>query len=224
MVSFYTIKCARLFGLSALLAALPFSVMASTTTTVDFSFDLSNSTTGTGYFTYDPSLETSSDGPPAGGPYADGADGLEAFDLTYNSITYNMGDALDAGPTALPIVYTGDNSTIPAGYNYGVLALWVVSGSCSGPAASMTCTGPGGGASIIGVGRNAEAFLISDATTGSIVGTGSQTLYNFGVPPGVSEITGAITSETVTPEPAFLPVTALGLAGLWFVRRRRALR
>jgi hypothetical protein len=213
-------KSARWLGLGAAMAALPFCVAASTVT-VDFGISL-NSLTGTGQFTYDPSL-TTSDGL---GPYADAADGLESFSLTYDGTTYTntSSDLLD-GPT-LPTVFLPGNATIPAGLQYGFLALWVVDGSCTGSGGSYACTGPGGegDATILGLGRGVQAFLVSGVTSAEVSFSGSNLTYNLGFAPDISEITGTVTGESVvTPEPALFPFTILAIAGLWFVRRRKAI-
>jgi hypothetical protein len=200
-------------GLTSLLAALPLCVSASTVT-VDYSISL-NSLTGTGQFTYDPSL-AGSDGL---GPYADAANGLESFDLTYDGVTYtNTSSSLLDGPT-LPTVFLPGNSTIPSGLDYGFLALWVVSGTCTGSGGSYTCTD----ATILGLGRSPEAFLATDVTSADISFSGSELAYDLGSAPGISEITGTITSEAVAaPEPALFPILAVGIAGLWLARRRIA--
>jgi hypothetical protein len=215
-----TASSARWLALGALLAALPFSVTASTIT-VDYGITIGGET-GNGQFTYDPALESTAGG---SGPYADAADGLESFSLTFDGTPLPSADLLDA-PT-LPVVYSPGNETIQHGLQYEFFALWVVSGSCTGTgtAGSYACTGPGGvgDATILGLGRSVEAFLASGVTTVSISGSGSDATYNLGLAPDISEITGTVTAEAVTPEPATLPVAALGIAGLWFARRRKAI-
>ncbi len=85
-------------------------------------------------------------------------------------------------------------------------------------------TTPAADATILGLGRSTEVFLASDVTSADISYTGSDLVYNLGSAPGISEITGTITSEVVaTPEPALLSLTMLGLAGLCFARRRRGI-
>jgi hypothetical protein len=198
------------------LAVLPVAVKADTVT-VDFTISL-NSLAGTGQFTYDPAQATS-DGA-AGGPYADANDGLKSFSLTYDGTTYSDTSATLLDGPILPTVFLPGNTTIPGGLQYGFLALWVASGSCTstGTAGDYNCLD----ATIIGLGRSPEVFLASGVTGADISFSGSELKYILGPPGGVSEITGTITSEAVaTPEPALFPVMALGLAGLWFGRRRK---
>jgi hypothetical protein len=216
---------ARWLGLGAFLAVLPFSVSASTVT-VDFGISL-NGMNGTGEFSYDPSLASAAGGL---GAYADGADGLESFDLTYDGVTYSSTSASLLDGTTVPTVFLPGNSTIQHGLQYGFLGLWVVSGSCTdtGTAGDYTCTGPGGtgDATILGLGRTTEAFLASGVTSAQVSYTGSDLVYNLGLAPDITEITGTVTSESVaaTPEPTTLWVTALGFAGVWIARRRSATR
>jgi hypothetical protein len=202
-------RSARWLGLGVFLAALPFSVMASPTTVT---FDVSlNSLTGSGEFTYESTPATSD----SSGGYVDAGDGnLDSFDLTYDGTTYTMAEALDA-PT-LPTVFLPGNTTIPAGLQYGFLAFWVVSGSCSGGGGSFSCSD----ATILGLGRTTEAFLVEGVSSIAINDSGSNLNYNIA---GTSEITGTVTGESAVPEPAIFPVTALALAGLWFARRRKAI-
>jgi hypothetical protein len=211
---------ARGLGLGALLAALPFCLTASPIT-VNYGIAI-GAETGNGQFTYDPALESTAGG---SGPYADAADGLESFSLTFNGTPLTSSDLLDA-PT-LPTVFLPGNITIQHGLQYEFFGLWVVSGSCTstGSAGSYNCTGPGGvgDATILGLGRSVESFLASGVSTVLISGSGSNLTYNLGLAPDITETTGSITSETaVTPEPLTLPVTVLGIAGLWFARRRKA--
>ena len=208
------IKSVRCLGLGALLAALPLCVAASTVT-VDFSIAL-NGLDGTGEFTYDPTM-TATDGL---GGYADPANGLDSFSLTYNGTTYTNTSASLLDPAALPAVFLPGNSSVPSGLQYGFLALWVVNGSCSGSGGSYTCND----ATILGLGRSPGAFLTSNVTTATISFSGSELRYNLGAAPDVSQIVGSITGESVvTPEPSFFPLTAIALAGLWFARRRKAI-
>lgn len=215
-------KLFRWLGTGTLLAALPFAVSASTVT-VDYGISL-NGLAGTGEFTYDPTLVSTAGGL---GSYADAADGLQSFSLTYNGTTYTntSADLLD-GPT-LPAVFLPGNLTIQHGLQYEFFALWVVSGSCTGTGGSYSCTGPGGvgDATILGVGRSTEAFLATGVTSANISYTGSDLVYNLGASPDISEITGTVTSESVmaAPEPSLFFLTALGLAGLCCVRRRKSI-
>jgi hypothetical protein len=211
-------RSARWLGLGAILAALPLALSASMVT-VNFTINV-NGLDGQGQFVVDPTA-ASSDG---GGNFAYSGHGLDSFQLTYNGNTYNMADDLD--PATLPTVTLPGNLVNPAGLDYGFLALWVVSGSCTGPAPNFTCVGPGGvgDATLIGLGRNSvQAFLANGLTQVNVSNAGTSFVsYNLGTAPDLSVIRGTLTSETVAPEPAALPVMALGLAGLWFVRRRKA--
>jgi hypothetical protein len=215
------IKSARWLGVGVLMAALPLSITASTVGE-NFSI-LLNGVTGNGSFSYDTS-KTTSDGD---GPYADYNDGLTSFNLTYSGTTYIESESLDY--ETLPAVYLPGNSTIPAGLTYGILAAWVLNGSGSCTATSVspagdqyTCAGPGGvgGATILGVGRSAQSFLYEDVVSAEIDYTGSNVTYAFGTNP--VKIYGTL-SESAVPEPAVIPVLALGLAGLLFARRRKAI-
>jgi hypothetical protein len=208
------ISSARWLGLGILLAALPFSAAASTTT-VDFSI-LLNGLPGTGSFSYDASTSDFFGG------YTDPSTGLETLSLTYGGNTYNLANALDSPPT---VFLPGNDYGGTSNPNYGFLALWVLdgTGTCSlSTPTSYTCSGsdPGGTVTILGLGRSPQAFL--DTNVGSVSFTftpGSESEYNLG-PPVVPVTTGTITSEAVVPEPTLLPLLALGLAGLWFVRRK----
>jgi hypothetical protein len=199
--------------------------MSASTVTVDFGISL-NSLTGTGQFTYDPALISTAGGL---GPYADGADGLESFSLTYDGVTYtNTSASLLGGPTldTVPAVFLPGNSTLQHGLQYEFFGLWVVSGSCSGSVGSYTCTGPGGegDATILGLGRSTPVFLASGVSQANISFSGSDLTYNLGLAPDITQITGTISTEgVVTPEPSLLPLTMLGLAGLWLARRRKSI-
>ena len=209
----FMIKSVRLMSFGALLAAVPLCLSASTTT-VDFGITLGGQN-GSGSFTYSSTPATSD----TFGGYVDAAAGnLQSFDLTYNSVTYTMADALDA--PLLPVV-TLPGNTKNGGSDYGFLALWVVSGDCSGPAGNYSCTGSGGGATILELGKTFPVFEVNGVTSITISGTGSQVLYNIG-PPNLTPTFGTINFETVVPEPVLLPITAFGLAALAFVRRRRS--
>ncbi len=212
-------RSTRWIGLGALMAALPL-VMTASTITVDFSIAL-NGLTGTGDFTYDPSgISTAGNL----GPYTDAGDGLQSFELDYDGNSYTTANALDS-PT-LPTVFLPGNDTLQHGLQYEVFGFWVVSGTCTstGTAGDYTCTGPGGvgDATLLGLGRSTEAFLASGVTEVSIGNTGSDLVYNLGLAPDITEVTGTVLSETVTPEPSLLSIMALGFAGLWFARRRQS--
>ncbi len=205
-------RSTRWLGLGAVLAALSLSVMADTVT-VNFDIDVA-STIGTGSLTYDPSA-TASDG---FGSYADYGHGLDSFSLTYGATTYTLGEALDY-PT-LPTVFLPGN-TYPSGNpstNYGLLALWVVSGTCDATSTpgEFSCDD----ATLLGLSRNTvQTFLANGVSTVTLLGSGSTLKYNIGTPPGLQVTSGTL---TFVPEPALVWFMALGLAGLWFARRRQS--
>jgi hypothetical protein len=193
------IRSARWLGLGALLAALPLTATASNVT-VDFTFAL-NGDPGSGSFIYN-STDFLTD---ADGNYVDAATGLESFDITYLGTTYDMSEALDS-PT-LPEVFLPGNSIIVNGptldgETYGVLGTWVISGSLAG-----------GDATVLGVGTSLQSYLLFGTSSLTTTGSGSDLLLQFDAD---SYVLGVF-----TPEPALLPVLALGLAGLLFFARRR---
>lgn len=218
---------ARWLALGALLAMALTPALRADTVTVDYGISL-NGLNGSGDFTYDPTM-TANDGPAPGGPYADGNNGLDSFNLTYDGITYTMGEALNA--PIVPTVFLPGNPSVPAGLQYGFFALWVLNGtgSCTSNNTtpySASCTGSDAGntATILGLGRTSangplEAFLAENVGTVTISYSGTYEHYNMG-PPGIQVIAGSITGEFVTPEPAMLPLLGLCFAGLWFARRR----
>lgn len=206
--------------LGAITLLMPLIATASTVT-VDFSFSLGG-TNGSGEVMFDPTLATSD----ADGPFANNANGLTEFDLTYNGHTYTMGDALDF-PTAPEVFLPGNSyhNTIPAG-QIGLFGFWVVPG-----------TDTGGFESLIGINRLGQVKLytgVEDSTV-SFLNNPTQdpgsTLDN----PGSSLTIGVCPTQadcpnftqtvgSVTPEPALIPLMSLGLVGLWFARRRKATR
>jgi hypothetical protein len=206
-------RSVRWLGLGVLLAALPLSLPASIVT-VDFGITL-GAMTGTGNFTYDSTLALTD----VYGSYVNASNtGLQAFNLTYNGHTYTMADSLDA--PILPTVFLPGNTyppSVPPG-DFGFLAVWVVPGSVSGPYESL-----------IGVGRGVPAFLLTNVVTSTVSFTGSGSSETFHVCtivdsvkpcPDLGVTTGTVTSEAVTPEPALFPIIGLGIAGLWFARRK----
>ena len=201
-------------------AALPFCLSASTVT-VDFNISL-NGIDGTGQASYDPSQVAG-----GGNPYADPNDGLTSFDLSYNGTTYSNTSSNLLDSATLPTVFLPGNETLQHGLSYEFFSFWVVDGSCSGSITSNvyngTCSGPdNGGADLLALGRSTEVALIDDVTSVTISFTGNSLTYNLGYGPDITEIAGTITSESVVPEPRLLPLSALCLAGLWWMRRRRA--
>lgn len=221
-----TTRSARCLGFGILLAALPIVGTASTIS-VDFSIDglvssFSASGTATGELTYNPAdiATTGSNGPY---PYTDPNDGLVSFSVTYGGVTYTNTSASLLDPSVLPTAYLPGNASLQHGLSYEFDAIWVISGSCTGLPSSYTCTGPGGmgTATVLGFSRSAPVYLASDVTGVELTGMGGNISGQFGSP-GLSVIQGTITSEAVAPEPTLLLLTLCGLAGLWFVRRRRA--
>ncbi|HEX5227046.1 MAG TPA: PEP-CTERM sorting domain-containing protein [Bryobacteraceae bacterium] len=204
--------------LGAVALLLPF-VAAASTVTVDYSFNLGGNA-GSGEVMFDPTLATSD----ADGPFANSANGLTEFNLTYLGHTYTMTDALDF-PTAPEVFLPGNNyhNTIPAG-QIGLFGFWVVPGSDSG-----------GFESLIGVNRLGQVKLYTGVEDSSIsfLNNSTQdpgsTLDNPGSSltigvcptqadcPNFKETVGAI-----TPEPALIPLMGLGLAGLLIARRKLA--
>ena len=189
-------------GIGALLAAVPFSATASPVVE-DFSFNIGG-TPGTGEVTFDPSDALTD----AYGPYVNAPPGLTEFDLSFGGNSYTLSEAL-----AAEVFLPGNdyNNTIAPGH-YGVFAYWVVPGS-----------DVGGFESLIGVDRRGHTYLLTgvDASTVSFNSSGSSLTVE------VCETNGDcpnfhVTMGSIAPEPSLLPLSALGLAGLWFVRRRRA--
>jgi hypothetical protein len=226
-------KSATWLSLGALLTALPLS-MAASTVTVDFGI-LLNGINGTGQFSYD--SVTADQGSDSGGNFVESGEGLDSLSLTYNNPTpYTDTSSNLLGGPALPSVFLPGNITNDAtGLQYGFLSLWAVSGTCTAAtptgtiaagnwADTISCSSP---STILGLGRtsmgaNDEAFLGENVSTIYLSDGGGSYVNYILVGPGVSQIVGSITSESVvTPEPSFLTLTALGLAGLWFVRRRK---
>jgi len=194
-------RFAPLLGLGALLAALPLSMTASIIT-VDFTFSL-NGDPGSASAVYDTSYTPLTD---AHGTYVDASDGLSSMDVTYGGFTYNLSDAIGYSPELLL-----PGNTLVGDGSYGFLADWFVNGTGGIP-----------GATILGIGDSIPAYLAVDVTQFLVNGTPSTTLYlgfDQAPPPAGSFISGTVTS----PEPALLPLLALGLAGLWFARRRKAI-
>ena len=195
------------FGVAIALLSAPFCLSASTVT-VDFSINLAGKT-GTGAVTYDPALV----GTDAFGQFANQADGLQAFNLVYDGNTYTMADAIDS-PT-LPELFLPGNTfqPLPAG-QYGFLGAWIVPGTQSGNFAD-----------VLAVNRINGSVLFTglDVTTVGTTGSGSS-LSVFACPngtcPNLTITTGTLSQA---PEPNVLPVLALGLLGLCFARRRKAL-
>jgi MYXO-CTERM domain-containing protein len=216
MFSCYILKSARWTAAAVLLAALPLVASASTIA-VDFNFTL-NGIDGSGDAVYNPADV-------AGGsnPYADPNDGLVSFDLSYNGSSYtNTSSNLLDGVT-LPTVFLPGNDTLQNGLSYEFFGVWVVSGACTGSVTSGVYNGTcEAGTDILLLGRSTEVALLDDVTSVELANTGNDLAYNFGYAPDITEITGSITSEVASaPEPTLLPFVAFGLAGLWFVRRRK---
>jgi hypothetical protein len=198
-------KYVRCLGIGTLLAALPFSLAASPVT-VNFSFSLAGNP-GTGEVMFDPANETS-DG---FGPFVNSAHGLTLFDLTYGVNTYTMSQALDF-PTAPEVFLPGNSYNTPIGPGQiGLFGFWVVPGSDSG-----------GFESLIGVARNGHVFLLTGVQDSTISFASSGSSLTLQVCPGTDCPNFTETVGAIAPEPAMIPLMALGFAGLWFVRRRKA--
>ncbi|MGP0074068.1 MAG: PEP-CTERM sorting domain-containing protein [Bryobacteraceae bacterium] len=191
----------RCLGIGALLAALPFLATASPVVE-DFTFNIGG-TPGTGEVTFDPSHALTD----AYGPYVNASPGLTEFDLSFESDNYTISDAL-----AAEVFLPGNdyNNTIAAGH-YAVFGFWVVPGSESG-----------GFESLIGVTREGKTFLLTGVEASTISFGGSGSSLTLQVCPAGDCPNYQVTMGSITPEPSLLPLSALGLAGLWFARRRRA--
>jgi hypothetical protein len=209
----------RSTALAALLTIVPVLATASTVT-VDFNFAL-NSIDGSGDAVYNPADV-------AGGAnaYAAPGAGLVSFDVSYNGQTYSDTSSDLLYSAATPVVFLPGNDTIQHGLSYEFFGVWWVpgTGSCTGSVTSGVFNGTcSSGTELLLLGRSTEVALFEDVTSVEIANTGNSLAYNFGYAPDITEITGTISSEAVvTPEPALLPLTAFALAGLWFIRRRKA--
>lgn len=195
--------------LGAIALMMPWIATASTVT-VDFTFTLGGSN-GTGEVMFDPTLATSD----AFGPFVNDAHGLTEFDLTYGGHTYTMSDAIDF-PTMPEVFLPGNtyHNTIGPG-QIGLFGYWVVPGTDSG-----------GFEDLIGIGRTGHVFLltgVSDAPSEITFGGSGSSLTIQVCKPGDCPNFQA-TEGAVAPEPALIPLMSIGLAGLWFVRRRRVTR
>ncbi len=214
------LKHARYMGLGALILALPIASRASIISEeIDFTVGGNN---GQVDFTVDTS-KTLSDAP-TGGNYADPDDGLLSLTMNYNSVNYTLADFLDA--PALPIVLLPGNNKLTGGLQYELIGVVVVDGSClpvMGDPGTFNCTGPGPGdtATILGLSPTIEAATVGGAVTidASVSGSSSEVpVHGQTLTPTLGSITG---EESAVPEPVLVPVIGLGLAGLFFVRRRK---
>lgn len=214
------LKYARYAGLGVLFAVLPIAGRASTITEqINFTV---NGLDGVLDFTVDTTLtdpsHSTSDG---SGNYADPNHGLLSLSLQYDSVNYALTDFLDF--PALPIVLLPGNTKLKTGLDYELIGAVVATGSCTGSAGSFTCTGPGPSneATILGFGPTVQTdFVTGVATVDASVSGSTSILSLHGT--GIAAVSGSITSESAVPEPGLAPVSALALAGLWFVRRRKA--
>jgi len=192
------IRSARWFGLGALLAALPLSMTASTVT-VGFTF-LLDGDPGSVVATYNNSTATPLTD--STGTYLPASE-LSSFTVSWDGNTFDAAEALDY--STLPEIFLPGNTLVP-GLGYGFLGDWLVSGTI------------GTNAEILGLSANAPAYLATDVTAFAVTGSPSTTV-DIGINGGIAF--GSVV--TVIPEPALMPVLALGLAGLCFARRRRAI-
>jgi hypothetical protein len=197
------IGSARWAGLGAILAVLSLTVAAApiTPVTVGFNFTLDN-LPGSVAATYNSSAHPLTD---STGTYVDASDGLESFDVKWDGNTYTMTESLDYD--TLPELLLPGN-TLNLNGSYGFVGDWLISGSL-----------PGG--DILGVSANVPAYLLSDVSVFNVSDIvpldSSAPELNIG-----ADFGSIIYGSVVVPEPVILPLTALGLAGLWFARRRKA--
>jgi hypothetical protein len=203
-----TIRFAKWLGVSVLFAALPLSMTASTVT-VGFGF-LLDGTPGSVVATYDSTATPLYD---TTGTYLAVGDGLDSLGVTWGGNTYT--DTMAIGYSTFPELLLPGN-TLVAGGGYGFLGDWLVSGSVAL-----------GTAEILGISANVPVYLLKDVAAVTIfggVGAGTEgdptTTLDFGASgPSISIAYGTVT----TPEPALIPVLVLGLVGLWFASRRKAI-
>jgi hypothetical protein len=208
---------ARCFGVGALFLV---ATTAARADIIEVAFDFTlNNINGGGLFTYDTTQtdpsHTASDAP-TGGDFADANDGLLSFDVNYNGNVYQMGDSTDF--PVLPVVLLPGNKkqSPPGGSGYQFIALIQIAGTCT-DSASFTCNPEG---TFLAFGQKNGVQLISGVSVGAISFSDSTSKWNVGSAPDLQIVNGTIGGENVVPEPGYLSVSALGIAGLWFARRR----
>ncbi len=210
-------KHARYAGLGALLAVLPISVQASSIISEQIDFTV-NGLDGEATFTVDTSLAATD--APTGGAYADPNDGLLSLNMTYNSVNYDLADFLDT--PFLPIVLLPGNNKLTAGLQYELIGAVTTTGSCATTGGGFfICTGPPPSnlATVLAFGPIVQTYYVNGVATVDASVSGSSSILSLSGG-GISVVKGSITGESVVPEPGLGSLTALGIAGLFFVRRR----
>jgi hypothetical protein len=209
---------ARYVGLAALFAVVPIAAQASIVTEqINFTV---NGVDGEATLTVDTNvLDPSHATSDSAGAYADPSDGLLALSLQYNGNNYTLANFLDT--PFLPIVLLPGNSKLQDGLDYELIGAVTVDGSCTGSSGAFNCTGPGPSneATILGFGPMIQTDFVSGVSTVDASLSGSSTILAL-YGSGITHVDGSITGEAAVPEPGYAPLTALGIAGLLFIRRR----